>query len=120
MSLAHISTIQALDIWTSLEEARSNEHSFGGDVAEIYVYRALPNVPAISQRSHEVFSQAFQAFRALFLEFQQRRDVLVYFSLSSHAEEPGSDFSRSWVLAEHLEGIPTNHRFYVRIGSTDV
>ena len=129
MSLANISTIQALDIWTDLEEARAGTHGFGGDIAEIYVHRALPYVPAVmtpgsslgptSKLAGDTYTNAFEAFKALFLEFQKRRDCLVYYSLSPHAENPGFDSSHEWVLAEHMEGILTDHRFYIRIGASE-
>lgn len=37
--MKNLSMAQALSIWSELEDARHGTHGFGGDTAEIYLYR---------------------------------------------------------------------------------
>lgn len=45
-ALATLSLVQALDIWSELEMCYYDDNAYGGNIAEIYAYRLLPNMPA--------------------------------------------------------------------------
>lgn len=44
----HISIEQALDVYDDLIDALNGVHGFGGNVAEIYCFRIMPNSPTYS------------------------------------------------------------------------
>jgi len=46
-----ISIEQALDVYGDLIDALNGEHGFGGNVAEIYVFRVMPNSPTYSMHN---------------------------------------------------------------------
>lgn len=76
------STTQALDVWTQLERAYYNDNSYGGDEAEIYVYRMIPysnlwgkGGPFGKEVTQELTSQANADLLALFLRFAKDREV---------------------------------------------
>ena len=41
----HLSMSQALGLWSDLEQAYHGTNSYGGDEAELYLYRLMPNTP---------------------------------------------------------------------------
>jgi hypothetical protein len=43
----NLSTVQLLEIWTQLEEARAGTHGYGGSVAEIYLYLVMRRNPSL-------------------------------------------------------------------------
>jgi len=45
MALENVSMYQALQIWSELEQAYYSDNKYGGDTAEIYAYRLMPNMP---------------------------------------------------------------------------
>lgn len=47
MSMLHISMFQALSVWSELEQAYFGQHRYGGDTAEIYLYRLMEHSPLI-------------------------------------------------------------------------
>lgn len=49
--LATLSLTQALSLWSELERAYYNDNSYGGDTAEIYMYRLMPYSPMIATTS---------------------------------------------------------------------
>ena len=106
--LADISLIQAVDLWTDLMEARSGDHAYGGDVAEIYVYRAMPFNPMVTggDRSGPAATAAYAAAgRAL-------HSLLRLFETRTHSTvtmEDGSDVDAL------LGPIPETHRIHLRV-----
>lgn len=106
--LAGISLLQAVDLWTDLMEARSGDHAYGGDVAEIYVYRAMPFDPmaAAGDRSGPAATAAYaaagQALHSLLRLFETRTH-------STIVMEDGSDID---VL---LGPNPETHRLHLRV-----
>jgi hypothetical protein len=47
----HISIEQAIDVYNDLIDAKNGVHGFGGNVAEIYVYRMMPDSPSYSMHN---------------------------------------------------------------------
>jgi len=43
-----LSMEQALSLWSDLDDAFYKDNSFGGDTAELYVYRFMPSNPTVS------------------------------------------------------------------------
>lgn len=48
-----ISIVQALSLWSELESARCGKNGFGGNTAEIYMYRLMPRCPGGEAALHE-------------------------------------------------------------------
>lgn len=46
----NLSMIQALGIWSELEQAYYGDNGYGSETAEIYVYRAMPYSPTAHSR----------------------------------------------------------------------
>ncbi len=57
----------------------------------------------------ETYTEAFRDFRRIFLRFE--RDWQCRVHVRAYAAQP-------WQPARELEGIPTTHRFYVKVEST--
>lgn len=80
--LAGISILQALDVWSDLEQAYYGDNKYGGDTAEIYAYRLMQHSPAatifdgeIAERHRsEVALNAASALVELCLLFQRERE----------------------------------------------
>lgn len=49
--MLNITLMQALSLWSALEEARHGTSSFGGDTCEIYMYTVMPFTPALGQKN---------------------------------------------------------------------
>lgn len=47
----YISIEQALDVYDDLIEALNGRHGYGGNVAEIYTFRIMPNSPTYSMHN---------------------------------------------------------------------
>ena len=56
MSLSSLSMDQALDVWTDLMYAHEGKHGYGGDTAEIYMYRVTAHDPTLA-RADEAFRE---------------------------------------------------------------
>ena len=52
----NLSQMQLLSIWSHLEDARIGKHGYGGNVAEIYLYEAMPYSPLVDRfKGNSVF-----------------------------------------------------------------
>jgi hypothetical protein len=78
----YISIEQAIDIYNDLIDAKNGKHGFGGDVAEIYVYRLLPcqpgypNVPAFLQEDVLLMEKkAAEQFHSICYIFSKKHSV---------------------------------------------
>lgn len=106
--LSTISMIQALDVWTDLVEAGLGRHGYGGDVAEIYLYRLLSHDPLIphderrEERAVARYREANRALHALCRAFETRTGSRIEF-------EDGEDVDRL------LSDTPETHRVHLRI-----
>jgi hypothetical protein len=79
-----LSAMQLLSIWTDLEEARAGTNGFGGDVAEIYLYRAVPDEPSAEailafspERAAVAYRHASESLLRLFQTFEKLRHVSI-------------------------------------------
>jgi hypothetical protein len=85
-----LSTKQALSIWSELEQAYYDDNSWGGDLAEIYIYRLLPyrpgnyktiedalNSPILGGDIKAEYQQANQDLYDLLVHFAQQRNVII-------------------------------------------
>lgn len=86
--MLNITMMQALELWTKLEDARHGVNSYGGHEAEIYIYTVLPYTPALQQqnqdmegnnffaeRLREVYDQANESLYELLQLFSNRHEV---------------------------------------------
>jgi hypothetical protein len=85
-----ISIEQALSVWSDLERAYHGTNSYGGDEAEIYLYRFLPHLPSVKQNlieesgilgdmTREAYDKANRALYSILDHFSKTReaDILV-------------------------------------------
>lgn len=54
MSLTTLSLLQALHVWSALEQAYHSNHPFGGDTAEIYAFRLHSHDPRLVEDTSEI------------------------------------------------------------------
>lgn len=54
----NLSMIQALDLWSELEAAFYRKNGFGGDTAEIYMYRLMGYAPAVAHNPPDIVERA--------------------------------------------------------------
>jgi hypothetical protein len=86
--MLNITMMQALELWTQLENARHGVNSYGGHTAEIYIYTVLPYTPALqdknqslegtgfsAERLREVYDQANESLYQLLTLFSNRHKV---------------------------------------------
>lgn len=70
MGLEDISMIQALDVWSELEQAYYGDASYGSDTAEIYAYKLQRFNPKFMHdgnwREEAVITEGFAAAKALY------------------------------------------------------
>jgi hypothetical protein len=87
-----LSLVQALSLWSDLDDAYYGKACFGSDVAEIYVHRLMPNSPLgdefiangprtkggiVEQEGMRVLREASDTFRNLLAHFAEERDAIV-------------------------------------------
>lgn len=113
----NLSMVQALSLWSELEAAFFEENRFGGDTAEIYIYRAMAHSPSISrvdvdramsdtssligENIREVYDAANVALHDLFVHFAKTR--------SARIEIEGKE------LGEWLKTARFTHRIHVKV-----
>jgi hypothetical protein len=118
----NISMTQALSLWTDLEKAYHGTNSFGGDTAEIYIYRLMPRSPLAESalnKGKEIlgFGMAEQEAKEVI-----RRANTSLFNLLAYFQEVHSD-SRTFVkitlgdqeLGPWLKEAGLQHRVHVQI-----
>lgn len=71
--MTHLSIDRILWLWSELEDAWHGCNGFGGDTAEIYVYRFLPYCPTGEPDDEEVAAALKGALEVMLL-FQERRN----------------------------------------------
>ena len=102
-----ISIDQALDVWSEFVDAYYGKNSYGGDTAEIYIYRLMPRTPG--GPDDDDYLRANQALSSLLLRFQSRyADALI--SLYATRKDDGRRFG-TWV-----HKCQESHRHHIRIG----
>lgn len=110
----NLSMVQALWIWSELVAAYYGKNGYGGDTAEIYEYRLLPNAPAFdsdadgeffAERRAELHKQAAESLRALVLHFEETHDCEVHVPFGSTSARASA------VLSE----MTFEHRIHLRV-----
>ena len=123
-----LSIVQALSLWTLLDDAYYGKSHYGGDVAEIYVYKLMPYSPVVGEcmrsaepipylrkLAEEDVRQANETFLHLLVHFAKERDAVV---------EVNHWSGQAWRFSEIGEWVRTaaldeNHRFHVRVRPRD-
>lgn len=108
--------VQALGLWSELEAAYYGKNSYGGDTAEIYLYRLMPNDPSAEEAhrrknepSHTIFGQARReqvtnankALHSLLKHFARTREARI--------EVNGKE------LGDWLKAADFDHRVHVKV-----
>lgn len=115
-----LSLVQALSVWSDLEAALYGKSGYGGDTAEIYIYRFLPYVAGdrgtqslddlmrsgtiIGNGVREDYDNANVSMHNLFLHFAQTHRARI--------EVNGRE------LGEWLKTARFTHRVHVKVGDT--
>lgn len=106
---------QILALWSELEAAFYGKNGYGGDTAEIYIYRLMGDVPnvfgdeALAQPGargdsvREAYDRANASLHAVLAHFAETRDA--------HIEIDGRELG-AWVKDERF-----THRVHVRVRS---
>jgi hypothetical protein len=123
-----LSIVQALDLWSELEDARNGKAGYGGDVAEVYVYRFAPWSPStiaflsgpsspvgfLSTEARDVLLDANESFRNLCLHYAKERNAIVEIQGFRRTEE-----SDGFVPIDEVVRFPhmmqEGHRHHVRV-----
>jgi len=102
--LGAVSTLQALSVWSELEQAYYDNNGYGTDTAEIYAYTLLPNMP--SERLHSAsdlldyyldeYLNAGQVLVSLCMLFAEQRQCAVLIDDVPCAEWAAKDFAFQW------------------------
>jgi len=125
-----LSIVQALSLWMSLEDALHGRANYGGDVAEIYVYRLMSSKPLADEyRSRLGQSQDLARVttgivgiegKAAYLEASEiLHNLLVYFAEKRHASI-GIETYRygAWTfveIGEWMKAVEETHRWHVQV-----
>jgi hypothetical protein len=112
MTLFSISPSQLLDVWDDLHRAMLGNHSYGSNVAEIYMFRVMPHNPLHSidpfaDRMKDEFYVASCNFHAIFRLFEERHNVVVEFE---NGESIDALLNKASV---------NNHRMHIRVRDKD-
>jgi hypothetical protein len=111
--------IQALSLWTDLEDAYRGTHGFGSNVAEIYVYRCMPQSSLVANNlgkdnltglAREVVGEAVrdanESLHNLLAHFAKERKARIEIELGPH---------RFREVGEWLKASGQDHRWHVRV-----
>lgn len=95
----NLSMMQALSIWEELVEALHDKNGFGGNTAEIYIYRLMPYVPLLTgseiseQSKLDACRQANESLVALIQHFETTHDgTSIQIVLECDEEKPAVDW----------------------------
>ncbi len=112
--MQNLSMMQALSIWSDLEAAYYGKNGFGGDIAEIYIYRAMPYEPSVARIEHastvditvgvaagSAYDRANESLHALFAHFGKTHEARI--------EVEGRE------LGEWLKTARYLHRIHVKV-----
>lgn len=108
MSIASVSTKNALHVWADLEQAYFGVNSYGGHVAEIYAYRLIGRRPGRGHSAEwdkEEDLEAASALYDLLLEFKKHRNCTIRFV----------DYEKPKALGPWLKREEFGHRAHIEI-----
>ena len=117
-----LSVVQAVALWSLLDDAYYGQSHFGGDVAEIYVYTLMahsplasecaalgPPIPYLRSLAEQDIREANETFLHLLAHFSIERDANI---------EVERWNGESWQFSEIGPWVATlgqSHRFHVRV-----
>ena len=109
----YISIEQAIDVYEELIEALHGTNGFGGDTAEIYVFRLLPNNPGYDSNSSYfeeekkmVEKKAAEQFHTLCHIFSKKHNVDILIG--------GINYN-DWISKIRTEELMFRHRIHVTV-----
>jgi hypothetical protein len=122
----NLSMVQALDVWMELEDARQGMNGYGGDVAELYLYRFMAHCPMVARAKpeaietdtitgetmREMYDRANESMHNLFRHFAKERSCRI----EVEAHEGGEWVFRE--LGEWLKKARFTHRVHVKVTQT--
>lgn len=102
--LGSISILQALRVWSELEQAYYDDNGYGTDTAEIYAYKLLPNMPsektlpveALKEHYWDEYLNAGQALATLCVLFAEQRQCTVLIDDLPCEEWANGEFVFQW------------------------
>jgi len=118
----NLSMVQALSLWSDLEAAYYGKNGFGGDTAQIYVYRAMQHEPFVARLAElgrsvhvhtdadipldvrlarEAYDTAHESLHALFVHFATTHRARI--------EVEGRE------LGEWFKSARFDHRIHVKV-----
>jgi len=97
----NLSMVQALSLWSDLEAAYYGKHHYGGDVAEIYIVRAMTR----DEKLVDSIMDANQSLYALFTHFIETHDAIIEINKRE--------------LGEWMKTAAFDHRIHVRVRRSD-
>lgn len=104
-ALLTISPVQVMDLWEELMSCLYADNKFGGDVAEIYLYRLASFSPAavqIDDAKRDTYLHANRALVELCALFATRQEAVV-------------ELADGQPLAVLLGSDPNMHRVHIRV-----
>lgn len=106
---------QALAIWSELERAYYDNNSYGGDTAELYLYRFMPYCPSIAHNTANVTERSGivgdMAREAYDKANEALHDILVHFATIREANILVEDQE----LGPWLKKARYQHRVHVKV-----
>lgn len=110
--LLSLSPLQAIDLFEEMMRCLYGDNKFGGDVAEIYIFRLMPHSPCanlnqdgtMSESGLDAYRDACRRLHALCTLFAERNDAFVSF-------EDGTSIDAL------LDQEPHTHRVHLRVTS---
>jgi len=111
----YISIEQAIDIYNDLIDAKNGTHGFGGNVAEIYVYKLMPYSPTYSMHpegkiwdddNRMLEKKAAEDFHSLCYIFSKKHEVSIFID--------GIDMHK-WISKVRSGEIRFYHRVHVEV-----
>ena len=124
MSLANVSLFQALDVWDELVMAYHENNGYGGDTAEIYIYRLMEHHPAIAlankdgapdfavETATESYQKATAALHELMCLFMKSWNCAISIM---ETREKGYEVSVGHEFRELMVKDPITHRVHIRV-----
>lgn len=108
----NLSLIQAIGTWSDLEQAYFGKNHYGGDTAEIYVYRLMPYSPLV----HNYLAQKTQLGREEKKEAVQKANTSLYNLLKYFAHYRNCKIKvEDTNLGKWLISAENDHRWHVQI-----
>lgn len=107
MSFSNLSMRQVVDVWSDLTDAYYGRNGYGGNTAEVYIYRLLP----YGKPHRKDYVEANATLLGILRCFEERYpDAAI--TLYATRNDDGK------ALGPWLAGCEENHRHHIRIGKS--